>query len=149
MSRLENMTAERMKAIKKSMMTMMKNALKVKPKGYLMMNKMRIPRMMMRTKRKPETSTQMLPNILTQKSQKEFHKKDQLRVKTERRKRPRNVRYVREVQINNPIYYKLGSYTRKRDAGFRAIQGLVSKAIIAMAKTAQSVICMQKEDGED
>ena len=72
--------------------------------------------------------------------------KEQLRVKTERQKRTRNVRYVREVQINNPIYNKLGSYARKRDAGFRAMQGLVSKAIIAMAKTAQSVICMKKEE---
>ena len=65
-----------------------------------------------------------------------------LKKKVDRQRRPRNVKFMREVKINNAVFNKISEVAKKRDAGCRKIQGLIAKSITAMARVAENVILM-------
>lgn len=72
--------------------------------------------------------------------------KEQLKKKMLRQKIPKNMRCAKEVKVNGAIYDKLSRFAKKRDAGFRNIQGQIGKAIVAMSKVAEKVLKMSKKE---
>lgn len=74
--------------------------------------------------------------------------KEQIKTKTERQKKPRNVKYGKEIKVNGAIYSKMSTGSRKRDYALRVIQGCVVKSVIAMGKVATKIIQASKKEEE-
>lgn len=73
-------------------------------------------------------------------------KGDKLKIKMARQKRPKNVQYARETNVNAEILNKLKRFTKMRDFKLKRIQGMATKAVIAAGRIAETVRCMQLAD---
>jgi hypothetical protein len=70
--------------------------------------------------------------------------KEKLKKKWDRHKKPKNVKYMGEVKINNAVYRKISFGAKKRDAECRRIQSLIARAVTATAKVAGKVLDIQR-----
>jgi len=65
-------------------------------------------------------------------------------MKSERQKKPKNLKYCTETRVNPPIFNRMSRFAKQKDTAVKYIQGYVLKAIIAMGKVATEVISANK-----
>lgn len=74
---------------------------------------------------------------------------EQLKKKLLRQRKPKNIIVARETKVNTPIYHRLPKEAKKKDLGWKSIQGMLCKAIYGMGKVAEKVLEMGKKETKE